>query len=231
MDYSRNAKYFTHSDAHFYVGLPIFAVGAIFVVLGYLFWIYLFDSQEVVGLLMIALGGAIAFIPRWKRATESDLDEIVAALQTDIADDTAAHFGFATGASASTSATVIGGYDLDCANILLRKGKDSKFRSSVYTLGAVILSAKGRLYFSKKSVCLTEENGLTEYNEIALATVEKTEVRTEEKLLAGVHTKTYRFVITAEGREVLSLPTGSSSAILDSLCENILREADRAKSE
>lgn len=228
MDYSRNTKYFKSSDTLFYVGLPILVIGAIFVLLGWFFYIYMFDYQLMIGLVMAIGGMLLAFVPRWTRANEEDLEGIAASLKKDYGDATAARFGFATGISATSVATVIGGFDFEGEGILAKKGRtDGKYRSSVYTFGAFLISSKGELFAAKKSVSLVESSETEETYEIALSSIDGAEVRCETKALHGESVKCHRLVITVDGKDVISLPA-ASSAMLDSFCETIMREAKAA---
>lgn len=76
MDYRKNIRYFKSSDVHFYVGIPIVIIGIILFVVGQFFWIYFIPYQSGRQLLDVLVGAAIAWIPRWMRSDEKEIDVI-----------------------------------------------------------------------------------------------------------------------------------------------------------
>jgi hypothetical protein len=56
MDYQKNLKYFKSTDTHYYIGLPMFIIGAALFVLGYVFWMYFLPFQNMIGLVLFVLG-------------------------------------------------------------------------------------------------------------------------------------------------------------------------------
>ena len=74
MDYNKNIRYFKSSDAHFYIGIVVLAVGAILFLLSQAFWLYLIPYQPVVGLFVAVIGAVIAWVPRSLRSSEKDID-------------------------------------------------------------------------------------------------------------------------------------------------------------
>lgn len=228
MDYRKNIRYFKSSDTHFYVGIPIVAVGGILFVLGQFFWIYLIPYQSLSALLLVLVGAAIAWVPRWLRSDEKDLDDYIASQREDYAKKSAEKFGLSASLVRGREPIVIGGFDFDSDGVLFRRGKDDrKYRSSLYIMTALFLTRNG-LCAVKKSVSLTESLEHETVKEIPYYEVDDAQIVCEETTLGAEKIKCFYFVITAGGEELLRVPS-PRDAVMDGICEDIREAAANAK--
>lgn len=228
MDYRKNIRYFKSSDVHFYVGIPIVIIGIILFVVGQFFWIYFIPYQSMTALLVILVGAAIAWIPRWMRSDEKEIDYYIASKKEGYVEKATEKLGLSSSLVPGRDPIVIGGFDFDSGSVLYRRGKDDrKYRSSLYT-SAVLFLTKNGLCAVKKSFSLTEDLEHETVKEIPYCEIDDAKVVCEEKTVGADKIKYFCFVITANGTELLRVPA-AQDAILEGICEDIRTAAAKAK--
>lgn len=227
MDYKKNLRYFKSSDVHFYVGIPFVIIGVILFVIGQFFWIYFIPYQSMTALLILLVGAAIAWIPRWLRSDEKELDDYIASKKEGYVERTAEKLELPT--ASGKAPIVIGGFDFDSDDILYRRGKDDrKYRSSHYTM-AVLFFTKNGICAVKKSFSFTEDLEHETIKEIPYCDIDDAQIVCEEKTFGAEKIKLYCLVITANGETFLRIPA-SADAVLEGICEDIRSAAANAKS-
>lgn len=228
MDYRKNIRYFKSSDVHFYVGIPIVIIGIILLVIGQFFWIYFIPYQSMTALLAVLVGAAIAWIPRWMRSDEKEIDDYIASKKEGCAEKAAEKLGLSASLVPGRTPIVIGGFDFDSDDVLSRRGKDDrKYRSSLYT-SSVLFFTKNGICAVKKSFSLTEDLEHETVKEIPYCEIDDAQVVCEEKTVGADKMKYFCFVITANGAELLRVPA-APDAVLDGICEDIRSAAANAK--
>ncbi len=229
MDYEKNLKYFNSSDKLFYIGLPILIVGALLAACE-LLWFYFMPFQMQIGIALAIIGAAIAFIPRSLRASEKDLDAIVASMTDGYAKEITENLGLEKQIIRTIPPTVIGNYIYDEKDILMRRGKDDrKCRTSKYSAAAIICTKNG-IVISHKTFSLIDETVTEKLYEFLFTDIDSISVVDGEiKHEDGNKIKDSRLVITENGNEALNLPTIHVIAV-DRLCEDVNRMAASAKS-
>ena len=228
MDYGKNIKYFNSTDKLFYIGLPILAVGAILAVCE-LLWFWFIPYQMIIGIVLAAIGAALAFSPRSMRASEKDLDAIVTGMTEGYAKEVTENLGLERQILRNIPPIVIGNYVYDEENLLMRRGKDDrKCRTSKYTAAAVLCTKNG-IVISRKTFSLIDETVTESLHDFLFADIDKVSVVDIEKTLEdGSKIKDSRFIVTENGKETLNLPTLHILAV-DRLCEDINRMASSIK--
>lgn len=227
MDYRKNIRYFKSSDVHFYVGIPIVILGASLFVMGQFFWIYFIPYQSMAALLAVLVGAVIAWVPRWLRSDEKEIDDYIATKKEGYVEKAAEKLGLSSSFMPGREPIVIGGFDFDSGDVLCRRGKDDrKYRSSLYT-SAVLFLTKNGLCAVKKSFSLTEDLEHETVKEIPYCEIDDAKVVCEEKTVGTDKIKYFCFVITANGAELLRVPA-AQDAILERICEDIRTAAANA---
>lgn len=228
MDYGKNIKYFNSTDTLFYIGLPILAAGALLVV-AYLLWFYLFPYQPIIGIILVAIGAALAFVPRSMRASEKDLDAIVSGMTEGYAKEVTENLGLERQIIRTIPPTVIGNYVYDEKDLLMRRGKDDrKCRTSKYSAAAVLCTKNG-MVISHKTFSLIDETVTETLHEFLFSDIDSVSVSDREMQIEdGTRIMDSRFTITENGKELLSLPTLHVIAV-DRLCEDINRMVSSLK--
>lgn len=226
MDYRKNIRYFKSSDVHFYVGIPIVILGLILFVIGQFFWIYFIPYQSMTALLVVLVGAAIAWVPRWMRSDEKEIDDYIASKKEGYVEKAAEKLGLSL--VSGREPIVIGGFDFDSSDVLYRRGKDDrKYRSSLYTLSALFFTRNG-ICAVRKSFSLTEDLEHETVKEIPYCEVDDAKVVCEEKTFGTDKIKYFCFVITANGAQQLRVPA-AQDAVLDGICEDIRSAAANVK--
>ena len=147
MEYGKNLRYLKSSDLHFYVGIVLLAMGAIFLMLGWFFWIYVLPYQDIISLFLVLLGGCIAWIPRSMRSDEKEIDKCVAERTSEYSKDVIDRFHLSGDLLSKMEPIVTGGFVLDEDGVVFRRGKnDRKYRSSHYIATALIFTKNGSLF-------------------------------------------------------------------------------------
>ena len=228
MDYRKNIRYFKSSDAHFYVGIPIVIIGIILFVIGQFFWIYFIPYQSMTALLAVLAGAAVAWIPRWRRSDEKELDDYIASKKEDHVKKAEERLGLSSSLMPGREPIVIGGCDFDSGDVLYRRGKDDrKYRSSLYTSSVLFLTKNG-ICAVQKSFSLTEDLEHETVKEIPYCDIDDAKIICEEKTVGADKIKYFCFVIAANGAELLRVPA-AQDAVLEGICEDIRTAAVKAK--
>lgn len=228
MEYEKNFRYLKSSDLHFYVGIVLLAMGAIFLMLGWFFWIYVLPYQDIISLFLVLLGGCIAWIPRSMRSDEKEIDKCVAERTSEYAKDVIDRFHLSGDLLSKMEPIVTGGFVLDEDGVVFRRGKnDRKYRSSRYIATALIFTKNG-IFAATKMFSLIEEDENESVKEILFYDIDDAAVNVTEKQVGDDKVKFYRLAITASGKTVLDIPV-VPSAQMDQLCGEILSQSVKAK--
>lgn len=229
MNYQKNLKYFKSTDTHYYIGLPILILGAIFFVMAYIFWTYLFWYQDIVGIALGIIGALIAFVPRSLRSSEKDIEDAVAEMTKDYETHAAEELGIEPQLARDLKPLLVGAYTYE-DGALLRRGKtDRKFRSDRYTASALLFTKHG-VCISEKKFSLIEDAVTENISEFHYADIDGLFVETEEHRFAnGDKTTVASLVIKANKNNVFSVPV-TQSAALDRTCEEVNTRIRRMKS-
>ena len=222
MDFEKNIKYFNSTDTLFYIGIPIFAIGAIFVICE-LFWFWFIPYQILIGLILAAIGAGLAFIPRSKRANETEIDAIVSSITENYDKKVIESLNIQKQLVRNIAPLVIGNYVYDKKDLLMRQGKDDrKWRTSQYSV-ATILCTKNGIVISHKTFSLIDESETEVLYEIFYSDIDRISADDKEFLRDdGIKIKDAGLNITKKDGEILSLPMLHVVAI-DQLCEDIHR--------
>ena len=228
MEYGKNLRYLKSSDLHFYVGIVLLAMGAIFLMLGWFFWFYFLPYQDIISLFLVLLGGCIAWIPRSMRSDEKEIDKCVAERTSEYAKDVIDRFHLSGDLLSKMEPIVTGGFVLDEDGVVFRRGKnDRKYRSSRYIATALIFTKNG-IFAATKMFSLIEEDENESVKEILFYDIDDAAVNVTEKQVGDEKVKFYRLAITASGKTVLDIPV-VPSAQMDQLCGEILAQSVKAK--
>lgn len=231
MDFKQNEKYFRSNNTHFYIGIAMLAVGVALVVLQRAFWLYFY--LFTIGLALAVIGALLAFVPKWGRSSDKDIDEQIknetdGYLKKKI--DELALYG---ALSPNADSIVIAGYIFDSENALVRRGLDGKIRASEYSVAAIIIT-KNSVVTSKKTFSLTDDRKSEETNEFLFTDTDRVEVTDRMTEFHdgknNCEMKTSEFVIYREGINVFRAPT-APNALVESAAENINMLIKRAKAE
>ena len=231
MDFKQNEKYFRSNNTHVYIGIAMLAVGVALVVLQRAFWLYFY--LFTIGLALAVIGALLAFVPKWGRSSDKDIDEQIknetdGYLKKKI--DELALYG---ALSPNADSIVIAGYIFDSENALVRRGLDGKIRASEYSVAAIIIT-KNSVVTSKKTFSLTDDRKSEETNEFLFTDTDRVEVTDRMTEFHdgknNCEMKTSEFVIYREGINVFRAPT-APNALVESAAENINMLIKRAKAE
>ena len=224
MDYQKNLKYFKSTDTHYYIGLPMFIIGAALFVLGYVFWMYFLPFQNMIGLVLFVLGALVAFVPRSLRSSEKDIDEAIAEMTRDYEKNTAEALGITIDRELAPALT--GAYTYEDGT-LLRRGKiDRKFRSNHYTATAILCTKNG-MCLSEKTFSLTENDVAEALFEFHFSEIDGLFVETEiHRFENGDQTTAAALTVKAGGKTVHTVPVTQNASldhILDAINMRIAR--------
>ena len=221
MDYNKNIRYFKSSDAHFYIGIAVLAVGAILFLLSQAFWLYLIPYQPVVGFFVAVIGAVIAWVPRSLRSSEKDIDGVITGQTADYAEAVAESLGISKSQMSGKAPILVGGYEFSAEPLYFRRGKDDrKYRTSLYTAAAMIFTKTG-ICISRKSFSLVENLTSENMMEFFYSDLDGASVTNEDMTLPdGTRVELVWFVLSSGGKEALRIPA-TQSAVLDKLCGDI----------
>ena len=222
MDFEKNIKYFNSTDTLFYIGIPIFAIGAI-LVLCELFWFWFMPYQIFIGLILAAIGAGLAFIPRSKRANEKDLDAIVSSITENYDKKVIEELNIQKQLLRNIAPLIIGNYVYGEKDLLMRQGKDDRrWRTSRYSTAAILCTKNG-MVVSHKTFSLIEESETEALHEIFYSDIDMIFVDDKYFLLDdGTKIKNSELIITQKDETELRLPLLHIVAV-DNLCEDIHR--------
>ncbi len=220
MDYGKNLKYFKSSDTLFYIGIPIFILGGILFALSFL-WFYFLPYQEIIGLILAAIGAALAFLPRSIRTSEKELDAIITSRTEGYTNEVIERLHLEKHILKTIPPVSIGNYIYDETNLLMRRGKDDrKCRTSKYSAAAVLCMKNG-IVCSQKTFSLIEECVTEEIYEFPYSDLDCVSVFDEETYLADETRVKHSFLnITKNDGTVCKFPTIHIIAV-DRLAEEI----------
>lgn len=231
MDFKQNEKYFRSNNTHFYIGIAMLAVGVALVVLQRAFWLYFY--LFTIGLALAVIGAILAFVPKWSRSSDKDIDEQIKNETDGYLKKKIDELDLYGALSPNADSIVIAGYIFDSENALVRRGLDSKIRASEYSVAAIIIT-KNSVVTSKKTFSLTDDRKNEETNEFLFTDTDRVEVidrMTEfHDGKNNCEMKTSEFVIYREGINVFRAPT-APNALAESAAENINMLIKRAKAE
>ena len=230
MNYQKNLKYFKSTDTHYYIGLPIFALGAIFFIMGYIFWTYLFPYQNLVGIALIIIGAIVAFVPRSFRSSEKDIDDAVTEMTKDYETTAAEELGITSLLLREQKPLLIGTYTYE-NDALYRRGKiDRKFRSDHYTAAALLFTKHG-ICISEKQFSLTEDSVKENIHEFRYTDIDGLFIETTEQHFTNEEKTTVaNLIIKTDGKPVFSLPV-TQNAVLERTCDDINLRINRIKKD
>lgn len=214
MEYQKNLKYFKSTDTHYYIGLPMFIIGAALFVLGYVFWMYFLPFQDMIGLVLFVLGAIIAFVPQAKRSSEKDLEEAISLMTKNYVEETTESLGLSSSLLRECPPMLVGTYTFEDGTFVRRGKTDRKCRSNHYTAAALLFTKNG-ICISEKKFSLTEEKTEETLHEFSYADIDEITTQTgEHRFENGETAKTAALLILASGKTVFSLPV-TSNGVLD----------------
>ena len=141
MEFKQNEKYFRSKNTHFYIGVPMLAVGLALVVLQRAFWLYYYFL--IIGAALGIAGALIAFAPQWSRSGDKDIDEQIKKETDGYLRKKIDELDLYGVLSPNADSVVVSGYIFDSDGALVRRGLDGKIRASEYSVAAVIVTKKG----------------------------------------------------------------------------------------
>lgn len=222
MDYNKNVKYFNSSDVHFYIGLAILSVGVILLAAAQGFQWWIMPYQDVTGIIVGAVGAAIAWIPRGMRTSEKELDAHIAEESKGYEQQVIKIYSLSGKLLPMIKPTVIGGYEYTARELLMRRGKDDrKLRTSTYTAAALVFTQNG-IVLSVKTFSLINSDKTEKKREFPYAALDHAAVIRESVPIQDgtANIETSYFVLYENGQECFRTPA-SQSAVLDKLCEDL----------
>lgn len=143
MEFKQNEKYFRSKNTHFYIGVPMLAVGLALVVLQRAFWLYYYFL--IIGAALGIAGALIAFAPQWSRSGDKDIDEQIKKETDGYLRKKIDELDLYGVLSPNADSVVVSGYIFDSDGALVRRGLDGKIRASEYSVAAVIVTKKAWL--------------------------------------------------------------------------------------
>ncbi|MBQ8498047.1 MAG: hypothetical protein IJ489_11430 [Clostridia bacterium] len=228
MNYQKNLKYFKSTDTHYYIGLPIFILGAIFFVMAYIFWTYLFWYQDFIGIALMIIGAMVAFIPRSFRSSEKDIDDAVAEMTKDYETNTAEELGLTSELLREQKPLLVGTYTYEDGSLYRRGKTDRKFRSDRYTAAAILFTRHG-ICISEKQFSLIDDTVTENTHEFHYTDIDGLFIETNEhRFTNGEKTATANLLVKTDGKTIFSLPV-TQNATLDRTCEEINLRIKRIK--
>ena len=223
MDFKQNEKYFRSNNTHFYIGIAMLAVGVALAVF----------YRFTIGLALAVIGAILAFVPKWSRSSDKDIDEQIKNETDGYLKKKIDELDLYGALSPNADSIVIAGYIFDSENALVRRGLDSKIRASEYSVAAIIIT-KNSVVASKKTFSLTDDRKNEETNEFLFTDTDRVEVTDRMTEFHdgknNCEMKTSEFVIYREGINVFRAPT-APNALVESAAENINMLIKRAKAE
>ncbi len=219
MDHKRNLNYFKSSDKWYYIGLPIGILGCVLFVCA-LFYFYFIPYQIPIGILLTAIGAAIAFLPYSRCAKEAEIDEIVQSISENYSKELSEKLSLEKELVKNIEPLAVGGYIYE-NNIPMRRGRiDRMCRTSQYS-AAKIFCTKYGIVVSEKSFSLIDSSAQEYMDSYPFADIDCVSVidgqfvcKDQSKI------KTSHFVIKKDGNDILRLPVKHDIAI-DKYCTAI----------
>ncbi len=229
MDYTKNLKYYNSKDTHFYIGFVILIIGGVLFGLTRLFSAWFLPYQDTIGLILAIAGGLLAFVPRYMRSSGKDIDDCVESVAHDYADQAIESIGISHMVLKQPKPVYFGSFTYDGENTLVRRSKtDSKYRSNMYTVSAILFTKAG-IFVSQKSFSLTEELSNETVSSFVYGELVGAEVESHEQMLPDGHKKKIvSIIITADDGQKLSLPAEQSAAF-DRICDDLNDQIKNAK--
>lgn len=219
MEFKQNEKYFRSKNTHFYVGVPMLAVGIALVVLQRAFWLYYFFL--IIGAALGIAGALIAFAPQWSRSGDKDIDEQIKNETDGYLKKKIDELDLYGVLSPNADSVVVSGYIFDSDGALVRRGLDGKIRASEYSVAAIIVTKKGMVTV-KKTFSLVDDKK-TDRAEVATRMAEFNDGKNICKI------KTADFMLYSDGIIAFRAPT-APNALVEGAAENINMLIKRAKS-
>lgn len=226
MNYKKNRKYLSGSDTLHYIGLGLAILGGVLILIGEMFWIFIIPYQYYVALALAAIGGILVLI---SSAGAANLDEIDAQIKekTDALIKDTEELIPKNKARQTEAPVLLGNFILEGDDVIVRKSKDGKYRSSLYSAAAVL--------YKKESICVSqhifslisdksEENSYEiPYENIPKAIVREKNVYLQDKKLT---VKTQELHITDKDGTEIIVPV-INSVIIDEFCEKLNSEVKK----
>ena len=230
MEFKQNEKYFRSKNTHFYIGVPMLAVGLALVLLQRAFWLYYYFL--IIGAALGIVGALIAFAPQWSRSGDKDIDEQIKKETDGYLKKKIDELDLYGALSPNADSVVVSGYIFDSDGALVRRGLDGKIRASEYSVAAVIVTKKGMVTV-KKTFSLVDDKKTEETKEFLFAETDRAEVASRmAEFNDGKHIceiKTADFMLYSDGIIAFRAPT-APNALVESAAENINMLIKRAKS-
>lgn len=219
MDHKRNLNYFNSSDKWYYIGLPIGILGCILVVSA-LFFFYFIPYQIPIGILLTAIGAAIAFLPYSRCSKEAEIDETIRMVSENYFKDVCERLSIENQLIKTVEPLIAGRYIYE-DDVLMRRGRiDRTCRTSKYSVAKIFCTKYG-LVFAAKLFSLIEESGNERVDSYSFSDMDRVTVVDEQFLCKDQSKiKISFFVITNDNNEILRLPVKHDAAI-DKLCDTI----------
>lgn len=230
MEFKQNEKYFRSKNTHFYIGVPMLAVGLVLVILQRAFWLYYYFL--IIGAALGIAGALIAFAPQWSRSGDKDIDEQIKKETDGYLRKKIDELDLYGVLSPNADSVVVSGYIFDSDGALVRRGLDGKIRASEYSVAAVIVTKKGMVTV-KKTFSLVDDKKTEETKEFLFAETDRAEVASrmaefnDSKHICEI--KTADFMLYSDGIIAFRAPT-APNALVESAAENINMLIKRAKS-
>ena len=216
MDHKRNLNYFNSSDKWYYIGLPIGILGGILFVSA-LFFFYFIPYQIPIGMLLTAIGAAIAFLPYSRCAKEAEIDEIIQLMSENYSKELSEKLSLEKELIKNIDPLTVGRYIYE-ENIPMRRGKiDRICRTAQYSIAKIFCTKYG-IVVSAKSFSLIDSSEHEDMDSYSFTDLDRTSV-IEEYFICKDQSKikTSYFVITKDGNDILRLPVKHDVAI-DKYC-------------
>ncbi len=229
MDYKRNIKYYNSNDRHFYVGVIIMGVAAVFFAISNILGLHFMPMQTPLCLGIALVGAVVAFAPASGRASENEIDEAVLRATQKYDEETLESVHITL--SRRIKPALLGNFVYDGEGVIARRGRAvRKYRSSKYTVAALLFTNDG-VYISQKTFSLiADEKNETEM-QFAFEDMDSVYTVCEERVFdEKYNTKIWFFVISEGGKEALRIPVKYNASV-DSLCESVNRAIAEAKAK
>lgn len=232
MDYKNNGKYFNVNNTVLYVGLIAAAVGVLFYLIGS---IAMFPFLSYIAIPIVIIGAVIIVFGTSGRVSDADIDKQVKNKCREIDRDAREKFNLEDKDIRTLPPYQVSTYEFseNVANNV-RKGKDNKFRSSIYVATYLMYSNECIYVYSRRYSVLDVNVDETEaytmsYINIADAEIVPLEYSIVKKDKTTTIKNYYLTVRYKDGNEQKILALNDADA--DNAVANIKRLAERAQKQ
>lgn len=226
MNYKSNRRYFTVSDMPFYVGLITAVAGALFFFLYYSTYFLPFIVYRIMYFAMFPLviaGIGIIIYSRFGRSSDETIDETVALREKGLGDDIWEAPATERKKLRSIQPLSTGSYDLAPRDgLLIRQGKDGKWRSTFYTAVRVMCTTDNVIVCSRQFSLTDDTDRL---DSVTLSFDELASVSVGEivscPVEGGPEVKSGELIFNSENKSVLCRVPAHVSADVDSFVNQL----------